>query len=177
MFQDLIFLVVSISFAVFVTKTGITHQLVASFGDLNWFGVIIAGSFFTSVFTIVPSIAVISAFAETTPLPTLALLGGLGAVVGDYIIFRLVKDRMSADVDYLISFSGARRYLAIFRTHLFKFLVPFLGALVIASPLPNELGITMMGLAKVKDRSFLVISFIFNSLGILIIGWLAKSII
>lgn len=175
--HDLFWLLVSSIIAVLAVKAGITDQIVFSFGTLDWVGIILAGAFFTSVFTTAPAIALLGTFAETTSLPTLAILGGLGAVCGDYLIFRFVKDRLAEDFKYLLSFSGKKRFSAIFKTQLFRVFTPFVGALIIASPLPDEIGVAMLGVSKVKNRVFLPVSFVANGTGILLIGLIAKSII
>jgi len=174
--QDVVFLVVIISLSVVAVKTGLAEAFVLSLGVSQWLGIILAGVFFTSIFTTAPAIALLSTFAETTSLPLLALLGGLGAVLGDYIIFRLVKDRITKDFEYLLSFSKRKRFTLIFRTRTFKYFAPFLGALIIASPLPDEMGVAMLGASKIKDKYFFLLSFLANGAGILVIGWIARHI-
>ncbi|OGG78335.1 hypothetical protein A3A36_01445 [Candidatus Kaiserbacteria bacterium RIFCSPLOWO2_01_FULL_52_12b] len=66
--------------------------------------------------------------------------------------------------------------VSIFRPRLFKWLIPFVGALIIASPLPDEAGLAMMGLSKMKTSVFIPISFALNFLGILAIGIFAKEL-
>ncbi|MFA6270065.1 MAG: hypothetical protein WC657_02540 [Candidatus Paceibacterota bacterium] len=176
-FGDVTLLLISISFAIFITKTGVVREFIEYFNDLEWVGILLAGLFFTSAFTTAPAIAVLGTLTETNPLLSLVILGGIGATLGDYIIFRFIKDRISSDVDYLLSFSKRLRFFAIFKTRLFKFFVPFIGALIIASPFPDEIGITMIGLSKINKKIFLLISFLLNGIGIFIIGWLAKTIV
>jgi hypothetical protein len=59
----------------------------------------------------------------------------------------------------------------------FRAVMPFLGALIIASPLPDELGLVFLGISKLKTRYFLPLSFVLNFFGILIIGLIAKSLV
>ncbi len=175
--HDIFLIAISIIVAIFVVESGLAHELVLSLDGFSLIGVFVAGMFFTSVFTTPPAIAVLGTLAETTTLPLLVLFGALGAVLGDSIIFMFVKDRVAEDIKFLTTFTRRKRFFAIFRTRLFKFFVPFIGALIIASPFPDELGISMLGLSKVKGWSFFLISFTMNGLGILVIGWLAKSIV
>ena len=63
----------------------------------------------------------------------------------------------------------------MFEVKLLKSLFPFLGALLIASPLPDEFGVALMGLAKMPTSEFVPISFSLNFLGILVIGVLART--
>lgn len=173
-FQDFILLAVGISFAIFISRTGLVHKLVLSLGSLKYAGVIIAGMFFTSIFTIAPSIAMLAEFSQTMPVSVVAILGGMGAVIGDFIIFRFVKDRVSEDFDFLLSSPKGKRLAAVFNTKSFHHFMPFLGALIIASPFPDEIGIAMLGMSKVRDRVFFPLSFILNAGGIFIVGWIAK---
>ena len=174
--QDVILLVVSIFFAIFLVRSGVANQLVSSLNGLQWFGIILVGLFFTSFFTIAPSIVLITVFAKSTPLFTLAVLGGLGAMIGDYLMFLIVKDRFSEDIRYLVSFSKGNRLINIFRTHLFKSIVPFVGALIIVSPFPDEIGVAMLGMSKINNKIFLLLSFVLSGVGIVIVGWLGRSL-
>lgn len=174
---DVLFLAVSVGFAVYIAETGIAHELILSLGSLKLLGVLLAGMFFTSVFTTAPAIILLGQFGETTPLWLLAPIGGFGAMLGDYLIFRFVKDRVSEDFKYLFSFAKRKRFQKIFKTKLFHFFVSFVGAVIIASPLPDELGVALLGLSKVRPRVFLAISFLFNAIGILVIGLVARSIV
>ncbi len=172
---DVFFIVASVSVAVFIVRTGIVHTFIDSFGNLRYVGSFIAGMFFTSVFTVVPSAAVLGELSQSNSVFMVALTGGLGAVVGDYIIFRFVRDRFAEDIRFLLRYSGVKRFPAIFQTRLFRWVVPFIGAVVIASPLPDEIGLTMLGFSGVGNRTFLITSFVCNAIGILAIGWAAKA--
>ena len=97
-------------------------------------------------------------------------------MIGDLIIFRFVKDRVSEHLSYLIKVSKTERIVSIFKLKLFRWIIPFVGALVIASPLPDEIGVAMLGLSKMKNSYFILLSFLLNSAGILIIGLIAKTI-
>ena len=174
---DTFFVVCSIAAAGAIVESGIVHTLGESFKDLGYVGSFFAGMLFTSVFTTVPAIAVLAELSQNTSVIVVALLGGLGAVVGDYIIFRFVRDRVAGDVKYLLSHSKFVRFPKIFKTRLSRWLVPLVGALVIASPLPDELGLAILGAYRMRDRTFLPLSFIFNASGILAIGLLANSVL
>jgi len=176
-YQDMILIGLSVMLAVYIVKTNIAPHLVLALGGMQWVGVVIAGMFFTSAFTTAPAIAVLGELALTTPLPMLFLLGAIGATLGDYIIFRFFKNRISQDLEYVFSLSKKSRFSGVFKTHLFKFFVPFIGALIIASPMPDEVGVAMLGISKVKDNLFLAISFVMNGVGIFIIGFVARYVI
>ncbi len=170
--QDLLVIVASIIVAIFFVRTGLVNNFVLSLSDRSWLGAVLGGIFFTSVFTVAPSVVLLKELALILPLSTLAVFGGLGAVLGDYIIFLFARGRIAKDFAYLSSSSKKYKFFLIFKTKLFNFLFPLVGALIVASPLPDEVGVAMMGLSKIKLRYFFIISFVLNSLGILLIGWL-----
>ena len=54
-----------------------------------------------------------------------------------------------------------------------KYFVPVLAGFIIASPLPDEIGVIMLaGLTKIKIGILVVLSLILNTLGILVLLWL-----
>jgi hypothetical protein len=48
-----------------------------------------------------------------------------------------------------------------------------LGAFIIASPLPDELGLTLMGMSKVRLAVLVPVSFVMNAVGIYLLVWFA----
>lgn len=173
--EDGAIITISIVAAILIVRSGVVHSLVASFQDFGVLGSFAAGIFFTSIFTTAPAIAVLGELSQARPIWEVVVLGGLGAMMGDYIIFRFVRDRLGDDALYLLAHSGIKRVPAIFRTRLFRRLVPFVGALIIASPLPDELGLAMLGVSKVSTRNFFLLSFTFNAIGILFVAWAATQ--
>jgi len=174
---DFIIMILSICAAVFLIKTEIAHNFVISLGDLQWLGIIFAGIFFTSIFTTAPSIALLGGFAQTESLLVVSVLGGFGAVLGDFIIFTLVREKMSKGFSHLLSVPQRRRFSVIFKKEIFRFFLPLFGAVIIASPLPDELGVALLRISKMSKKRFLILSFVLNSVGIFIIGWLARVIV
>lgn len=176
MLQNVFYLGASIFAAYFLVQIGTVDSFLESVRGLTHVGSFIAGMFFTSIFTTVPAVVVLGELALTTPLWIVALFGGLGAVVGDYILFLIVRQGLSKDVEYLIAHSGLKRFKKVLHTKLLQHMLPLLGALVLASPLPDEIGLAMLGFSKVDKDRFLLISLAMNSFGIFVIGAIARSL-
>jgi len=174
--RDLALVVFSVLIAIILAKTGVLQDLITSTKEMRFIGSFIAGIFFVSVFTAAPATVVLGEIAQSNSVITVAILGGLGALIGDLIIFRFVKDRVSEHFNYLIKISRSERFFSIFKLKLFRWIIPFVGALIIASPLPDEIGVTMLGLSKMKNSYFILLSFVLNSAGVLIIGLIAKAL-
>ncbi len=174
--QDFILLAISISFAVFITRSGIVHQFVLSLGEWKYLGIFAAGIFFTSIFTVAPSVVILGDFAQSTPLFVIGVVGGLGAALGDFVIFRLVKDRIADDLEFLLLPSEKKRIVKIIHTRFVRFFAPLIGALIIAAPLPDEMGVAILGMSKLSNKVFLPLSFVLNGAGILFVSWIATNI-
>ncbi len=175
--QDIAIIFLSVLIAVILTKTKILTGILTSTKELKLLGSFIAGMFFTSVFTTAPAIATLGEIARVNSIFLTALFGSIGAVVGDLIIFRFVRDKLSEHLMELIKHEGGgKRIKALFRLRSFRWFTALVGGLIIASPLPDELGISLLGCEKMKTSRFIPLSFIFNFIGIFLIGLIAKAI-
>ena len=173
--RDLAIVFLSVMLAIIMVKSGTLESLLRSVQGLGYIGSFVAGIFFTSVFTTAPSIAVLGEIGRFS-LPVInALYGACGAVVGDLVMYRFVRDEFSLHIAELIAHTSAhKRLFALVKMRSFRWVAFVLGGLIIASPLPDELGITLLGLARIKPAWFVVVSFVFNFVGILAIGSFAR---
>lgn len=164
--QDAIIIAVSVAVAVILARTDI---------PVNIWGSFIAGVFFTSIFTVAPAAVTLGEIAQANSVLLTALFGALGAVAGDLIIFRFVRDRFSLHLAELMKAEGpGKRFMTLFRLKSFRWLTFLAGGFIIASPLPDELGIALLGFSKLKTSLFIPLSFVFNFLGIYLIGIAAR---
>ena len=125
---------------------------------------------------ILVSIGVTVWLARSTSVVQTALIGALGALCGDLVIFKFVRDRLSEDILALMGRKGSTRLKHIFHKRIFHWLTPFVAAMIFASPLPDELGIMLLGFVHTKTVMFLPYSYAANFIGILIIGLLARAV-
>lgn len=174
---DIGIIIVSVLVAVMLARTNVLTNILTSTMELELLGTFIAGMFFTSLFTTAPAIATLGEMALVQPVLLTAFLGALGSVLGDLLIFRFVRDRVAADILELIQERGlVKRMRKVFRFKHFRWFTLFLGGLVIASPLPDELGIALLGFSKMKLKYFALLSFTFNFIGIYLIGLAARAL-
>ncbi len=173
LFLDFIYIVVSIIVAVFLVKGG-ALDFVANSNNHVWAS-FFSGIFFTSAFTIAPSSAVIGVLTlKTSPL-LIAFFGAIGAVLGDLIIFTFIRDRFADDIIHLVG-PNKKKFLHAIHLRLFRWIIPFVGAIIIASPLPDELGLFLLGISKTKTKLLIPISFVMNFVGILLVSLVARAI-
>jgi hypothetical protein len=173
--RDLGIILLGVIIALILVKTGALGTLLTSTLELKSIGSLIAGIFFVSVFTAAPATIVLAEIAKANSIIFVAFFGGLGAMVGDFIIFRFMRDRLSEDFMHLVKKSGLERWGSIFKLKLFRWFLPLLGAVIIASPLPDELGLMMLGFSKIKTYPFFLLSFGLNFLGILFIAFVVRK--
>ncbi len=175
--HDLSIIALSILLAVVVVKANILADLLGSTSDFKFLGSFMAGMFFTSIFTTAPAIVTLGQIAQNSSVFTTAIFGALGAVLGDIIIFQFIRDKLSVHFVELVEHNSIwKRYHTLFRLKYFRWLTFMLGGIIIASPFPDELGISLLGFSKMKTTAFIPVSLIFNFLGILAIGLIAKAI-
>lgn len=170
-------MVLSFVVAGLILKDEGIHNGLVALGDLGYIGAFIAGIFFVSSFTVAIGGIVMLILSEQLHVVELAVIAGLGGVVGDLTIFRYVKNRgLINELKVIVEHLGGLRLRHLVRTQYFAWTLPVVGALIIASPLPDELGVTLMGLSKMPTWKFITLSFFLNTLGILVILGLGKII-
>jgi hypothetical protein len=174
-YVDLGVLLASIIAAVLIVETGVVSAILERAQADTAMASFIAGLFFTSIVTTAPAMAVLGELGLQGNLFVVAVFGGLGAVIGDYLIFAFVRDRVSDDITHLMTHKTLGRYRALLRRRTFKRVLPFIGGFIIASPLPDELGLALLGMSHMRTSRFALISFCFNAAGIFVIGLVARS--
>ena len=170
--KDVLLILIGAAVAIALAHTGAIEWFTRMLGG----GVVssfISGIFFTSVFTIAPAAIALVHISQTTSIATIAFVGALGAMCGDLILFFFIRDRFADDLAHSFKPSFLKHIARSFHFGFLKWLSPVLGALIIASPLPDEFGLTLMGLSKTRVIILAPISFVMNIAGIYSIIWFA----
>ena len=165
------FLYVAISFfvAFIFYELGIFHTTLHALNTYGYVGAFLGGVMFTSVFTAAPAAVILFTLSETLPIVPLALVAGIGAVVGDIILLRLLAKGIDGTIALFPKDSAITKVVKVLRHTKYRFFLTLIGALVIASPLPDELGLAMMGISQVNPLVATIITFILNTIGILLL--------
>ena len=174
---DILLVAVSFVVAIYIVESGVVHILFDSIRSLNIVGIVLAGMLFTSIFTTIPAIALIAELAQHTTIFPIAFWGGLGAALGDYLIFWFVRERGSDDVNYILKLTRARKTIRLLKTERFRWLSIVIGSIIIVSPLPDEIGLAMIGLSRISTAVFLPLTFVLNAGGIALIAVVAQALL
>jgi hypothetical protein len=155
-------------------------------GRLHGFGypgAFAAGLLFSYGFTTPFSIAALVAMAHEVNPFIAAPLAGIGAFLSDLVIFELLRISFFGD-----ELERLRHASIVDRIHRMlhhdttpeivrRWSLWLLAAIVIASPLPDEIGVAMLsGTSKLSERAFAIICVTMNTLGILAILLLARAV-
>ena len=163
---DLFYLTLSIIVAIYIFKSPIVRDfLLNNAGALTS---LFAGLFFTSVLTTAPASAILGVLATKTSPWTVIFFGAAGAMIGDLVIFTFVKDRFSEDLMHFMG-PSKKKFRELLHKRLFHWLTPFIGGVIIASPLPDELALFLLGITKTKTKYLIPLSYSMNALGVLLI--------
>lgn len=161
--RDIVFIVIGALVAFSLAKLGFIDWIVNLVGNVV-VSSFLAGIFFTSVFTIAPSAVALSHIQGSIYL--ISFWGALGALCGDLILFYFIRDRFTDHLLHSLRPSFIKHLINSFHLGFMKWLSPVVGALIIASPLPDELGLTLLGISKTKVSILIPISFAMNFIGI-----------
>jgi len=169
-YKNLTFAFIGLILAIFLSRIEGFHEFLIHLGRFGYIGAFLGGVLFVSMFTVATSALVLLTLAETLSPVEIGFIAGLGAVVGDMIIFHFIKDTLSREIEDIYNTFDQKKYVQkLFHTKYFNWMLPVIGAVLIASPFPDELGVSMIGLSKMSTFKFIILSFILNSLGIFLI--------
>ena len=175
--RDAAFFGLSVAAAVVLAASGFVPAVLGSLMGFDLLGAIVAGFFFVSIFTAAPAgVVFVELIIDGAPLWPTVGLAALGAMVSDLLIFLFIKNGLTEHISSFIGERADARLKALFRYRLFRWFSIFLGALIIASPLPDEIGLVLMGFSKIKKRFLMPLSFVLNGAGLLVIALAAKAI-
>jgi len=174
--RDLGIIALSVYVALLLEQTGALDRWIESASDFTILGSFLAGIFFTSLFTFAPAAVALGELMLHNSILSVAIPAAFGSLIGDLILFTFVRNAVSEDLRDLIDGAWMKVFKRVFRHPLLHWLVPLVGAIIIASPLPDEIGIAMLGLSKTRMRVLVPISLAMNFLGVVLVGIAARSL-
>jgi len=162
--------IVVVAVFVLLLDTAIVQTLLNDIVNLRHLGVLISGVLFVSFFTAAPAVALLLAFADSGYNPfVIALIGGFGAMLGDYIILRFAEDKIGHELKPVAKSMQLLGFINMLHKKRFKPITATVGAIIIASPLPDEAGIALLGLSRISTIQLMLLTFMLNTAGILVL--------
>lgn len=144
---------------------------------LGYSGTFVAGILFVYGFTAAPATAIFLILAQHQNIYLASLIGGLGALIGDLFIFSFIRYSLDDEIKKL-----KKEKIVLYINHktpnIFKkYLAPVIAGFIIASPLPDEIGVSLLAASKsISLKVFSVISYVLNTVGIFVILFIGNII-
>lgn len=172
-YPKLTLLVLAIILAYFLFKSPNVENFVSNLGSLSYFGIFIAGMLFSFGFT-APFAVGFFLVLKPENLIFAGVIGGLGAVLSDLFIFNLIKISFMDEFGRIKKeklINGMEKFIRKeVGAKIYHYILFAVAGLIIASPLPDEIGVSLLaGLTHIKQEVLAVISFLLNTIGIIIL--------
>lgn len=175
--RDVAMVALSLGVAIALARIDAPRSVWQITQGISWVAEFLIGLLYISVFTVAPASVVLAELSRQRPLWEVTLFGGLGAMVGDYVIFYFVRQRVRTKLLHALPRRYAKRLSAQLRSKYLRWLLPIAGALIVASPFPDELGLALMGFSQIRTAWFLALSFGLNGAGIYVLALVVRQLI
>jgi len=150
------------------------HTLIKSWG---YIGIFISGIFLAYGFTAAPATALMLILAKDSNLFLACIIGGIGAMLADTFLFQFIKSEFKDEIKSLSHEKFVKKIGNEIPKRIKSYLAPTIAGIFIASPLPDEIGISILAtITKLPIKVFSSLSFILHTLGILTILLIGKVI-
>lgn len=144
---------------------------------LGYSGTFVAGILFTYGFTSAPATAIFLILAEHQNIYLASFIGGLGALIGDLFIFSFIRQSFADEIKKLSSERIVNYFSSKVPGLIKKYTLPVAAGFIIASPLPDEIGVSLLAASTIiSTKVFMIISYLLNTAGIFAI-YLVGSLI
>ncbi len=172
-YPKIMLLILAIILAYVIFRNPFIGDFVSHLGALSYIGIFIAGMLFAFGFT-APFAVGFFIILNPSNIWIAGIIGGLGALISDLIIFYTIKVSFEDEFKKLRNSKNFIRIIKLIKRNINEkiriYLMYAFAGILIASPLPDEAGVTMLaGLTKISAKSLALISFILNTLGIIIL--------
>ena len=172
-YHKLTLLIILTILAFFLFRNPLVSNAISGLNNLNYLGFFIAGILLAFGFS-APFAIGFFIIAQPESLLLAILIGGFGAMCADMLIFRIIKFSFMNEFRELEKTKVIRTIKDIIKHNkhvLIKhYLLYVFAGILIAAPLPDEIGVSMLaGLTTVNPKKLAVISFFLHSLAIFLI--------
>lgn len=139
----------------------------------------LGGALFTFGFTAPFGLVVLIAIAPEVSIMPAVAIAAVGAVLSDMLLFSFIRSSLQSELDRLSMTKLMQHAAKVFHRSALServrtYLLWTCGGFIIASPLPDELGIALLGGMRVRPRTFAFACFLLDAAGIFVVIGLTK---
>lgn len=181
-YPKLLLLLCSFVLAFLLFQMGVFDVLPILLQGQGYISMFLGGLLFSFGFTTPFAIAIFIEMADTVDPLLGAIIAGVGAMLSDLVIFHFIRFSFLDELHRLSKTS----IISWFHRHTHKESIPeqirhyikwSIAGLIIASPLPDELGVTLLSSsADVKGKPFAAFCFTLDAIGILVVLLTTQSL-
>lgn len=173
-YPKLILLVGSVALSYFLFQHNFFTDAAAMLNSHGYVSMFIAGFLFSYGFTTPIAIGFFVTLAPQVSLLPAAFLAAIGAVSADLLIFRFIRSSFLDELEKLQMTLLFQKIKDLFHAHvsdkLKKYVLWTLAGFLIASPLPDEFGVSLIsGFTNINRATFAAIAFVCDFVGILVV--------
>jgi|TARA_B100001971_G_C18003910_1_gene438768 hypothetical protein len=132
--------------------------------NLGYIGAFILGIMYVYSFTAAPATSLLLILATQQNILLTGLIAGLGSLTGDLIIFKLIRHSFDDEIQKL------KKKKWIKKIKLPNFITILIAYVIIAAPLPDEIGVTLLAAhKKISTEVFSIFAYLLNTAGIFVV--------
>lgn len=171
--------VVSVLLFVLLFDTAFMSSVFLYLNSLDYLGGLIAGALSASFITAAPALVLIVGLAQNLDPLALALIVGLGSAIGDMVLLLFFEERIFQELAPLGRRLKLKRLVRRSAGKRKRMSAPLLlaGAAVIMTPLPDEVGLGLLGISHFPKTFIFVLCLALNTLGAALLITAARAVI
>lgn len=171
-------LIISLVAAYLLFTNPIVSEQIIKLKSLSYLGTFFAGVLFAFGFTAAFAVGFFIALNPQN-IFLAAIIGGIGTLLANLLVFRLIKTSFIDEFNRLKHEHLVKEITKLIKRkvglRISNYVLYLFAGIIIASPLPDEIGITMLaGLTSIRTKILGVITFLLSTLGIYIILYLSN---
>lgn len=144
--------------------------------SLGYIGGFIAGFLSVSFFTAAPAVVLMVDLSTKLEPYWLALMIAFGSTVGDWLALKFYDEKVFQELRPLFKKMRMPSLIRVMRHRFTSWILFLAGAFIIATPIPDEIGLSLMGISKFRKRYILFICFLLNTVGALTLILVARAL-
>lgn len=160
-FRDAAIFAAAVALTVFIASSEAFHNLIVQLAPIALLAELVAGALYTSFLTIPISLSVLSVLASEGNLLFIAVVGGIGATIGDFVIMSMIQRAGSS-----LHIKSAK-WSRFKKNRTSKILLAVLGVICLALPVPDEVAMGILGITHLKLKTFILLVYPAKTAGIL----------
>jgi hypothetical protein len=161
---------------IFLFDTAFMASVFSFLNELDYLGGLIAGALSASLITAALALVLVVELAQHLDPLALAILVGVGSAIGDMILLLFFEERIFHELAPLGRKLGLRRFVRRSRKRRMSTPLLLTGAFVIMTPLPDEVGLGLLGISHFPKIFLFVLCLALNTLGASLVIMAARAV-